>query len=83
MILTTSGTDEAASMAERVRAAVEQADLTGGGSSQPDDPRLAVTMCCGISVYRDGDTLDNMLFRSDQALYRGKEEGSNRVNVAN
>jgi diguanylate cyclase (GGDEF)-like protein/PAS domain S-box-containing protein len=33
----------------------------------------------GLTDYRSGDTLENLLKRADQALYRAKREGRNRI----
>jgi two-component system cell cycle response regulator len=42
--------------------------------------RLAVTISIGVTSSEDsGDTADALLRRADQALYRAKREGRNRV----
>ena len=61
-------------MAERIRGEVEALAL----SHQHKD--LKVTISMGLAVYRqDGDNKDELISRADQALYRAKHEGRNRV----
>lgn len=38
-----------------------------------------ITASFGVSSYRDGDDLQSVLGRADQALYQAKEKGRNRV----
>jgi PleD family two-component response regulator len=65
-------------IAERIRRSLAASDLAGPGTAAVD-PRNMVTVSCGISEFREGDDLDNMLFRSDQALYLCKDRGGNCV----
>ncbi len=64
--------ESAARVAEKLRAAI--------GSSQfrfKDEP-VPVTVSCGISHFRDGDTVEDVFERTDRALYRAKNLGRNR-----
>ena len=45
-------------------------------------PVRQVTASFGTTMIRPGDTLDTVLQRADQALYRAKEQGGNRVEAA-
>jgi len=40
---------------------------------------LAVTVSVGVASYRPGDDLNILLKRADDALYRSKHAGRNRV----
>ena len=44
--------------------------------------RVQVTMSFGISDFREGLTTDQIFERADQALYKAKQAGRNRVVVA-
>ncbi len=58
---------------ERIRSAVEQMDLADVGVEQ-------VTVSVGATVGRDsGEPVEDLVRRADQALYRAKRQGRNRV----
>jgi diguanylate cyclase (GGDEF)-like protein len=61
-------------MAERVRAAVEQASFVFHHSAP-----ISVTVSIGVSLLQAGDSLDSLLVRADNALYQAKHAGRNRV----
>lgn len=60
----------AASLCERLRSALADRPMV-------DD--LTVTASFGVTDCRPGDDLERMLRRADQALYRAKQKGRNRV----
>ncbi len=60
-------------LAEKLRAAMEAIDFPAVGR---------VTMSLGVSEYASGESLEAWIERTDQALYRAKEEGRNRVVAA-
>jgi diguanylate cyclase (GGDEF)-like protein/PAS domain S-box-containing protein len=64
----------AARVAEQIRAAVEALEVPSGerGSIRP-------TVSVGIAAHADGDDVEELLLRADDALYRAKEQGRNRV----
>ncbi len=68
--------DEAARLAETLRAAVEMAPLR-----TPDDG-TRVTISVGITSWRADDTVDRILSRVDRALYQAKRDGRNCVRIA-
>jgi diguanylate cyclase (GGDEF)-like protein len=43
---------------------------------------VSVTVSVGVAEHKPGDTLDTLLARADDALYRAKQGGRNRVQVA-
>nr|WP_316644199.1 diguanylate cyclase [uncultured Roseateles sp.] len=62
--------EEAARLAERMRASVAAQVFSVVGSK---------TSSFGIAIFRPGDSEDSMVKRADEALYRAKEGGRNRV----
>ncbi len=63
-------------VAERLREAVGGKPFNAGDSA----PALPVTVSIGLAGFEDSrDTLEAMLKRADDALYRAKSEGRNRV----
>lgn len=70
-------TGEAEQAAERLRARVEAQEFV------PDAPGTRVTASVGVAYIRAGDTrLDEHVRRADEALYKAKDAGRNRVSVA-
>lgn len=59
-------------LAEKIRSSVED-------SHQSDDP--AVTVSLGIAMARIGDAAEDLVKRADEALYKAKENGRNRVEI--
>jgi two-component system, cell cycle response regulator len=62
-------------VAERLRASV------AAMPSHPDGP-LRVTVSIGVATSRKGDTASALVQRADEALYRAKARGRNRVETA-
>ncbi len=67
--------DDAAALAERIRAAVAEGPINYGGVS------LEMTLSAGVSIVDPGepDALDRALARADGALYESKANGRDRV----
>jgi diguanylate cyclase (GGDEF)-like protein len=64
----------AADSAERIRSAVESHRLSLG------EINVGVTLSAGVAEFpTDGETVESIIASADQALYRAKEEGRNRV----
>ena len=71
MLLPFTNCQQASEVIERVRAALAASDL-----------KVPVTITAGIACLARGiDTLDGLLGRADQALYRAKKAGRNRTEV--
>jgi diguanylate cyclase (GGDEF)-like protein len=70
--------EDASRAAERVRAAVEteQIQIAGGATLPP------VTLSIGLAAYRPGRPVPALLLDADQAMYRAKAAGRNRVVTA-
>lgn len=60
-------------LAESLRAAVEACPFHFKGE------RVTITLSVGITAFRDGERSDAVLKRADEALYRAKHLGRNRV----
>jgi diguanylate cyclase (GGDEF)-like protein len=63
----------AGAMAERIRKGIEERIVTFGEKS------LAVTASVGYSLCRPGESERELIKRTDEALYRSKADGRNRV----
>ena len=79
VILPETPVAEAARVAERIRASAEQDRFTPEGESVP----LNVTVSIGYAWFpENAGTPDALIEAADQALYRSKESGRNRVTAA-
>jgi len=77
LILPGADANAAYSFAERLRQIVATTPL------DLDGKHIRITVSIGIAVIREDDTdSDAVLIRADQALYRAKEAGRNRVEFA-
>jgi len=78
LLLTETNLEGAKVFAERLRARVERLEAAFG------EQRIQVTISCGVAAYRPEmqNNLTAFVKEADQALYRAKEEGRNRVCAA-
>jgi len=60
---------------ETLRASIEACPFHFKGE------RVTITLSAGISEFADGESGDQVFERADQALYRAKGWGRNRVEV--
>jgi len=75
MLLPETGVEQALQAAERLRAAIAATHVTLGGGLP-----LRFTASIGVTNLREKDAnVDVLLNQADQALYRAKNEGRNRV----
>lgn len=76
VILPGAGPERAAAIAERLRQVVETTPVPLDGEP------LRLTVSIGVTSFADGDdVIEKALARADEALYRAKREGRNRVVV--
>jgi two-component system, cell cycle response regulator len=81
LLLPDTGPDEAAALAERLRAGLQAQPTRHAGPG--GDVALPVTVSVGVSPILPGDaSLDAVLARADAALYQAKAGGRNQVCVA-
>ena len=76
VLLHVASLEEARAAAERLRKAFE-VDVV-----EFEDARIAVTISVGLAMMAVDETLEDALKRADAALYRAKNGGRNRVDVA-
>ncbi len=70
--------ESAALVAERLRAGIAEAPLALAKSGQS----VSVNLSVGVALARPGEPVEEMIRRADEALYRAKENGRNRVELA-
>jgi diguanylate cyclase (GGDEF)-like protein len=76
-VVPVDGMPVARRICERLRAAVASIDwMRAAGIDRK------VTISIGVALVRPGETMDAALRRADEALYRAKREGRNRVQVS-
>ena len=76
LMLTDTSADHARELLERIRQAVQALEIAHSAGS------LQLTVSIGLAQHLPGDTVEHTLERADQALYRAKALGRNRVVVA-
>ena len=73
IILPDSDIDRASIVAEKIRKTVEELVITFSGKA------VSVTISMGVATMSEGETSDNLVVRSDEALYAAKKKGRNRI----
>lgn len=73
VIINSASLQAAATAIERMRAGI--ADHAWSELA----PGLTVTVSAGVAAYRPGDGVESLLQRADEAMYRAKQRGRNRV----
>lgn len=74
VLLPSASLDQATSVSERIRRAVENAAF-----GLESDIELRLTISAGVTHAHESETLDGFIRRADLALYAAKESGRNRV----
>lgn len=77
MVLVNVGGDRATAVAERIRAAFEQLVIVSDGRRIKATVSIGVALCAGHKF-----DVTTLLSQADQALYRAKNLGRNRVERA-
>ncbi len=75
VVLRKADMEAAQGVAEEIRQAVESSRL-------PDEDALAITISIGVAALQVDDDERTVVVRADEALYRAKAEGRNRVVIA-
>lgn len=76
LLLPQTSPPTAVQVAEALRAAIEACPFHFKGE------RVVITTSIGLSAFRPGERGDQVLKRADEALYRAKDKGRNRVEQA-
>ncbi|MCP5145284.1 MAG: diguanylate cyclase [Gammaproteobacteria bacterium] len=76
MLLPGTKAEDAAVIANKLRLVIADTDF-----HYNKNPRT-ITLSCGITEFRDGDTVDVVYQRADAALYQAKNAGRNRCEAA-
>jgi diguanylate cyclase len=79
IVLPATGLRGAKAVAESVRCAIAKAQLVRADTKAPLG---RITVSAGIAVLHRGEDIMELINRADQALYRAKREGRNRVRSA-
>jgi len=73
MLLAGAAREDALRLAEKMRHAIENGGLHANG--QP----VAITLSGGLSLFAEGDRIEDIFERADNAMYRAKRQGKNCV----
>ncbi len=73
ILLPEADLDQALCIAERVRSKIENESMLYEGEPVP------VTISLGVSAWKDGFTMEQLIQESDSGLYNAKQGGRNRV----
>ena len=77
ILLPQTNIEEAKIVAERMRSAVSEAELSVG------DKKLKITISVGLAELDIKDMPEDLYMKADRALYNAKENGRNRVEIYN
>ncbi|MCP4596549.1 GGDEF domain-containing protein [Neptuniibacter sp.] len=73
IILPSTGAEEAAQAMDKLRESLAGSPFNFHGKP------VGITMSFGVAEIVEGDSIDDVFARADQALYKAKEDGRNRV----
>lgn len=76
MLLPGADAHAALELADQIRRSIAEAGFSNG------EMQIPVTISCGVSSFKPGDTPQSVFSRADQALYRAKKAGRNCCSVA-
>ncbi|HAP44011.1 MAG: hypothetical protein A2087_06785 [Spirochaetes bacterium GWD1_61_31] len=76
VLLPETGLEEASHLADRIRRACSATEVSNGTQ------RLRISASAGVTVSQSGDGPDDILRRADEALYRAKANGRDRIEIS-
>jgi len=68
--------EQALGVAEQMRQAVSECAFHSAGKA------VKVTISCGLAQFAEGDSIEGVFARADQAVYQAKRNGKNRCEMA-
>lgn len=77
VVLSETDLSSALIVAERLRNAIEAAEMRGSEGNM-----FGITVSQGVSSYKPGEDKQSLISRADDALYRAKQNGRNRVETS-
>ena len=77
VLLPETDLETAQAVAERLRMAIQTSAILKTATGQPQP----TTVSLGLTQWRSGDTVDALIHRADEALYRAKANGRNRIEL--
>lgn len=77
ILLPSISLENAVIIAERIRAKIQELDILC-----PENRVIKITLTAGVVARQENESFQLMLERADVALYRGKNEGRNRIVAA-
>lgn len=78
IVLTQTDLQDAKIFAERIRACVEKSLYLDLGKSR----KFGVTVSIGLAEHKKNEDIDKTISRADEAMYKAKKNGRNRVEVS-
>lgn len=76
VLLPDTDSNGALEVAEKLRASMANSPITAG------DNNIHQTISLGVASFQNGDAIDAVVSRADEALYRAKRNGRNRAEMA-
>lgn len=75
-LMTGSSLEECLPVAEKLREVIKETGF------HFRDQSITITVSCGLADFRDGDSVEQWFERADKALYKAKQEGRDRCELA-
>ena len=75
-LMTGSSLEECLQVVEKIREAIKKTGFHFRNQA------ITITASCGLAEFRDGDSVEQWFERADKALYKAKQEGRNRCELA-
>jgi len=75
-LMTGSSLEECLQVADKIRETIKKTGF------HFRDQAITITASCGLAELRDGDSVEQWFERADKALYKAKQEGRNRCELA-